>query len=57
MRSDFMRFNFLRNVVKFKQIKNCIKILTTYLENHLLQNKYSCEVKTTEQAWLGSTLT
>ena len=34
-----------------------MKLLTTSLEIHHLQNKYACEVKMIEQAELESTLT
>ena len=52
-----MRFNLLKNAVSFKQIASYIKLLTTLLEIHHLQNKYACEVKMIEQAELESTLT
>ena len=47
---DFKIFNLLRNAVSFKQITNYMKLLETSLEIYCLQNKYACEVKTTELA-------
>ena len=52
-----MRFNLLKNAVSFKQIASYIKLLTTLLEIHHLQNKYACEVKMSGQAKLKSILT
>ena len=51
---DFIRLNLLRNAVSFKQITNCIKLLTTSLEIHSLQNKLAGEMKITKKAVLES---
>ena len=55
MCNDFTRSNLLRNAVSFKQITNCIKLLTT-LEIHYLKNKCACKMKRTKQAELESIL-